>query len=218
MKVALIGATGYVGSKILAEALARGHQVSAIVRKPEALDPGPSLIPYRADIHDVEELARLLSGHDVVIHAFNPGRGRTDSDIFEQHVQGHKAILDAVRKSGVRRFLAVGGAGSLKLENGEEYIDSADFPADFAAFKPGIRGTRELYHLLQNEPDLDWVFLAPSARLEPGTRTGKYRVGKDHLLIDDKGESRISLEDYAVAMIDEMEHPKHHRERFTVGY
>jgi hypothetical protein len=218
MKVALIGATGYAGSKILAEALARGHLVTAIARKPEALEPNPSLTPVKADIHDTEILAHLLGGHDAIIDAFNPGRGSTDRDIFDQHVKGHKAIIAAVKESGVQRFLAVGGAGSLKLASGEEFIESEDFPPDFTPFLPGIRGTRELYYLLKKEPDLDWVFLAPSSRLEPGERTGQYRVGKDHLLFDDEGESRISLEDFAVAMIDELEQPKHHRERFTVGY
>jgi uncharacterized protein len=112
----------------------------------------------------------------------------------------------------------VGGAASLKTASGQEYLDSSEFPADFAPFKPGIRGTRELYYLLQKEPHLDWVFLAPSVRLLPGTRTGKYRVGTDHVLYDTSGNSTISLEDYAVAMVDELEQPQHHRERFTVGY
>ena len=218
MRVALIGATGFVGAKILAEALARGHHVSALCRKPEALRPTPSLSPLKADIHDVEMLAVLLSRHEAIIDAFNPGRGSTAPDIFEQHVAGHKAIIAAAKKSGVKRFLAVGGAGSLKVASGQEFIDSDEFPADFAPFKPGIRGTRELYYLLKKEPDLDWVFLAPSSRLTPGERTGEYRVGKDELLFDAKGESHISLEDFAVAMIDELEEPKHHRERFTVGY
>lgn len=218
MRVALIGATGYAGSRILAEALARGHLVSAIARKPESLEANPSLVPLRADIHDTDGLARLLVGQDAIIDAFNPGRGRTDDDIFEQHVRGHKAILDAAKESGVKRFLAVGGAGSLKVASGKEFIDSDDFPPDYEPFRSAILGTRELYYLLKAEPQLDWVFLAPSARLEPGRRTGKYRVGKNDLLVDAKGESRISLEDFAVAMIDELEHPKHHRERFTVGY
>jgi len=218
MKVALIGATGFVGSKVQAEALARGHQVTAIVRKPDALEPNPSLTPIKADIHDVDQLAHLLSGHDAIIDAFNPGRERNDPDIFEQHVAGHKAVIAAVKKSGVPRFLAVGGAASLKLPSGEEFLDSDQFPPQFAPNKPAIRGTRALYYLLKEEPDFDWVFVAPSAILEPGARTGSYRTGTDYLLTDEKGESRISLEDYAVAMIDELEQPKHHNQRFTVGY
>jgi putative NADH-flavin reductase len=133
-------------------------------------------------------------------------------------VNGHLAIIHATKKAGITRFLGVGGAASLKTPSGQEFLDSPDFPKEYEAFKPGIRGTRELYYLLKKEPELDWVFLAPSVRIEPGTRTGKYRVGKDEILYDSTGASRISLEDYAVAMIDELERPQHHRERFTVGY
>jgi putative NADH-flavin reductase len=207
MKIALIGATGYAGSKILSEALARGHQVSAIARKPEVLEPNLNVKPLKADIYDVDAVARLLAGHDAIIDAFNPGRGSTDADIFEQHVRGHLAIIEAVKESGVKRFLAVGGAGSLKVASGKEFIDSDEFPADYAPFKSAILGTRELYYLLKTEPGLDWVFLAPPSRMEPGERTGKYRVGKDHLLVDESGESHISLEDFAVAMIDELDRP-----------
>jgi putative NADH-flavin reductase len=218
MKVALIGATGYVGSRILAEALQRGHRVTAIVRHTEKLPAHAGLTAKQANVLESEELARALAGHDVVISAFNPGRQSLDPDIFAKHVSGHKAIIAAVKKAGVKRFLAVGGAASLKTASGEEYLDSPEFPADYAPFKAGIRGTRELYYLLKKEPDLDWVFLAPSVRVMPGTRTGRYRVGKDHVLYDAQGASSISLEDYAVAMLDELEQPKHHQERFTVGY
>jgi len=218
MNIALIGATGYVGSKLLAEALQRGHHVTAIARHPQNVPAHANVTANGTDILNSDALAKVLAGHDVVISAFNPGRQRPDPDIFEQHVRGHNAIIAAVKKSGVKRFLAVGGAASLKVASGEEYLDSPDFPADYAPFKPAIRGTRELYYLLRKEPDLDWVFLAPSVRIGPGARTGKYRVGKDHVLYDAQGNSTITLEDYAVAMLDELEHPKHHRERFTVGY
>ncbi len=218
MKIALIGATGFVGSRILAEALQRGHRVTAISRHTESLTPHPNMTVKQANVLNSDELANVLADHDGVISAFNPGRQRADPDIYEQHVTGHKAILAAVSQSGVKRFLAVGGAASLKTASGQEYLDSPEFPADYAPFKPGIRGTRELYYLLQEEPGLDWVFLSPSVRLTPGTRTGAYRVGKDHVLYDAQGVSAISLEDYAVAMLDELEQPKHHQERFTVGY
>ncbi len=218
MKIALIGATGYVGSKVLAEALERGHRVTAIVRHPEKLAAHPNLTAQRGDVLESDELASLLAGHDLIISAFNPKRQSTDPDIFEQHVRGHKAIIAAVKKSGVGRFIAVGGAASLKVASGAEYLDSPDFPADYKPFLPGIRGTRELYYLLKPETGFDWVFLAPSARIAPGTRTGRYRVGKEHLLFDAQGASTITLEDYAVALLDEAEHPKHHQQRFTVGY
>jgi uncharacterized protein len=219
MKIALIGASGFVGSKVLAEALQRGHQVTAIVRNPEKLDASQkNLLVKKADVLQVDELAKILAGHDVVISSFNPARGVAGPEVYEKHVVGHKAIIAAAKKAGVKRFLGVGGAASLKTPEGVELIDSPQFPAAYDAFKPGIRGTRELYYLLKQEPSLDWVFVAPSVVIAPGERTGKFRIGKDHVLYNDKGESKISLEDYAVALVDEMEHPKHHQERITIGY
>jgi putative NADH-flavin reductase len=219
MKVALIGATGFVGAKILEEALARGHKVTAIVRKPEALPGSPAITPVELDIHDVDALAKALSGHDAVISSFNPIRGVPGGDELTQlHVAGHKAIIAAVKTSGVKRFLAVGGAASLKTDEGVELLDSPGFPKEYEPYKGGIRGTRALYYLLKEEPELDWVFLSPSAFLQPGERTGKFRLGKDDLLVGADGQSRISLEDYAMAMVDELERPAHHRQRFTVGY
>jgi len=218
MKIALIGASGFVGSKVLAEALRRGHKVTAIVRRPERLAPHRNLRAVNVDVLHRDELARLLAGHDVIISSYNPARGVPGPEVFHRHVRGHRAIIAAAKKSGVKRFLAVGGAASLKTPAGIELLDSPDFPTAFEAFKPGIRGTRELYYLLKKEPGLDWVFLSPSVMIAPGKRTGKFRLGKDHVLYDEKGASRISLQDYAVAMIDELEHPKHHHERFTVGY
>jgi putative NADH-flavin reductase len=218
MRIALIGASGFVGSRILAEALQRGHTVTALVRHPEKIAAKPNLEVRRSDVLDVDELSRQLAGHGVVISAFNPARQSLDPDIYERHVAGHKAIIAAVKKSGVKRLLAVGGAASLKTPSGIEFLDSTEFPKEYEPYKPSIRGTRSLYYLLKEEPELDWVFLAPSVRTTPGVRTGKYRTGKDHVLYDAQGASQISLEDYAVAMLDELEHPKHHRERFTVGY
>jgi putative NADH-flavin reductase len=218
MKVALIGASGFVGSKILAEALHRGHEVTAIVRHPEKIQPDKNLNTKKADVLDVDELAKLLAGHDVIVSAFNPARGVAGAHVYDLHVQGHKAILVAANKSGAKRFLGVGGAASLKTPEGIELIDSPQFPAAYEQFKPGIRGTRELYYLLKQEPSLDWVFIAPSVVIAPGERTGKFRIGKDHVLYNDNGESKISLEDYAAALVDEMERPQHHRERITIGY
>lgn len=219
MKIALIGATGYVGTHILKEALDRRHDVTGIARHADKLADQERLTKVSHDIlQDTNATGELLSDHDVIIYAYNPKRQSVDPDIFEQHVAGHRAIIAAANKSNVTRFLAVGGAASLKLDSGEEFIDSDQFPSQFDEFKPGIRGTRELYYLLKEEKDLDWVFLAPSAILAPGERTGSYRTGKDHLLFNSEGISTISLEDYAVAMIDEMEKPQHHQERFAVGY
>lgn len=214
-KIVLIGATGYVGSAILKEALGRGHQVKAIVRHPEKiLLSSPNLKVVGGDVTDTDFLARELSGVDAAISAFNPGW--KNPNIFKETLQGYESILGAVRKSGVPRLLVVGGAGSLLVAPGRPLMGEEDVPQHLL---PGIRSLAQVYtDSLLPEKTVDWVYLSPSANLAPGERTGKFRLGKDYLLIDEKGESTISVEDYAVAMIDELEQEKHHRERFTVGY
>ena len=213
MKIAVIGATGFVGSTILQEALQRGHEVTAIVRHPEKVTPHPKLRPHKADVQKTDEVTRSVAGHDAVISAFNPGW--SNPDIYNQQVKGTRAIIDGVKKAGVKRLLFVGGAGSLEVKPGVQSVDLPEFPAEY---KQGALATREALNLLRKEPNLDWSFLSPSADLFPGQRTGKFRLGTDQLLADAKGESRISVEDYAMAMIDEVEKPKHIRRRFTVGY
>ncbi len=213
MKIALIGATGFVGSTILQEALQRGHEVTAIVRHPEKVTPHPKLRPHKADVQKADEVTRSVAGHDAVISAFNPGW--SNPDIYNQQVKGTRAIIDGVKKAGVKRLLFVGGAGSLEVKPGVQSVDLPEFPAEY---KQGALATREALNLLRKEPNLDWSFLSPSADLFPGQRTGKFRLGTDQLLADAKGESRISVEDYAMAMIDEVEKPKHIRRRFTVSY
>jgi hypothetical protein len=217
MKIAVIGATGFVGSKIRDEALTRGHQVTAIVRKPENLPAHPRLAVRPLDIADTAALTQALAGHDAIVSAYSPGRASPIETVYETFVAAHRSIIDAAKLSEVARYLAVGGAASLKTPEGLEFMESPA-AAGFAAFMPALRGTREQYYMLKGEPQLDWVFLAPSVMLAPGERTGKYRTGKDHILYSEPGKSAISLEDYAVAMIDEIERPAHHRERFTVGY
>jgi len=214
MKIALIGATGYVGSFILNEALHRGHQVTAIVRHPEKLPQHKNLIAKGGDVFNENQLAKLLAGHDAIICAFNPGWDNPTA-IYDLHVKGTNHIINAVKRSGVKRLLMVGGAGSLEVVPGKQLVDTPDFPAQW---KQGALGTREALHILKKQHDLEWTFLSPSALLEPGERTGKYRIGGDQLLTDAAGKSKISTQDYAVAMIDELEHPKHVRKRFTVGY
>lgn len=213
MKVALIGATGFVGSAILKEALDRGHEVAAIVRHPEKLTPHPNLHPQKGDVYNEDEVARVVAGHDAVISAFNPGWG--NQDIYNRQVQGTKAIINGVKKAGIKRLLFVGGAGSLEVKPGVQALDLPGFPAEY---KQGALATRETLNLLRKETGLDWSFLSPSADISPGQRTGKFRLGKDQMLKDANGQSRISTEDYAMAMIDEVEKPTHVRQRFTVGY
>jgi putative NADH-flavin reductase len=214
MKVALIGATGFVGSQLLNEALGRGHEVTAIVRRTEKLPAHANLTAKQADIADTDTLAGLLAGHEAVISAYNPDR-TMPGDVFERMVAGATSIIEATKKSGVKRLLVVGGAGSLEVAPGQQMIDQPDFPPEW---KGGAGGTRQFLYLLKEEPDLDWTFLSPAAMLQPGERTGTFRLGGDQLLVDAEGQCRISTQDYAVAMIDELEEPRHTHKRFCVAY
>jgi putative NADH-flavin reductase len=203
MKVALIGATGNIGSRLVAELTSRGYTVTAISRHPEKTAAKPGVTAKLGDVFDKAALTALLAGHDAVISAVR----FSGSD---PHI-----LVDAVKASGVKRYLVVGGAGSLEVAPGVKLIDTPNFPD---AYKPEASKGGEFLQLLRGEKDLDWAFLSPSALISAGTRTGKFRLGGDQLLKDDKGNSSISYEDYAVAMVDELEKPKHSRARFTVGY
>jgi hypothetical protein len=164
-------------------------------------------------VYNSDEVARVVAGHDAVISAFNPGWG--NADIYNLQLKGTKAIIDGVKKAGIKRLLFVGGAGSLEVKPGVQAVDLPGFPAEY---KQGALATREALTLLRKEPSLEWSFLSPSADLSPGQRTGRFRLGKDQMLTDTNGQSRISIQDYAMAMIDEVERPAHVRQRFTVGY
>ena len=217
MRVALIGATGFVGTAMLKEALTRNElAITAIVRNVASLPTHPRLEAESCDISDTDALEHVLSDHDAVIHAYQPQRD--SSDVFERAVAGHRSIISAVKRAGVARLLAVGGAASLKTPQGIEYIESPLWDKAFDLYKPAILATRALYYMLRDEQQLDWVVVAPSVMLRPGARTGKFRYGKNDVLFDEAGNSRISLEDYAMAMVEELLQPRHHRERFTVGY
>jgi uncharacterized protein len=213
MKIALIGATGFVGSAILKEALDRGHEVTAIVRDPEKLQPHQKLHPQKGDVYNADEVARLVAGHDAVISAFNPGW--KNPNLYEDQVRGTTAVIAAVKRAGVKRVLWVGGAGGLEVKPGVQSVDTPEFPKEW---KQGSLATREALNQLRKEPSFEWSFLSPSAVLFPGARTGQFRLGTDHMLTDKEGNSRISTADYAMAMIDEVEKPRHIRQRFTVGY
>lgn len=213
MKVAIIGASGGIGSFIRDEALARGHQVTAIVRHPEKITVrNPLLTVLKADILK-DKVDELVKNHDAVISAYNPGWD--NPDIYNEQIKGARTIIDGVKKSGVKRLLVVGGAGSLEVAPGVQLIDTMNVPEQV---KGGILATRETLYMLREEKELEWTFLCPPGTIAPGERTGRYRVGKDQLLKNEDGESKISTQDYAVAMIDELERPQHIRERFTVAY
>lgn len=201
-RIALIGASGNVGSRLLKELVSRGHQVTAIGRDPGKVPVGPNVAAMQGDIKDAAGLAALLKGHDAVISSV---RFR-DSD--------PSVLIDAVRRAGVKRYLVVGGAASLYVAPGRRLLDQPDFPAQYK--DEASRGAVFL-EALKGAGDLDWTFLSPSALFVPGARTGKFRLGQDELLVGEKG-STVSYEDYAIAMVDEIEAPKHVRVRFTVGY
>lgn len=183
------------------------------MRHPEKLKPHPKLRPTQGDVYNDSEVARMVTGHDAVISAFNPGWG--NPDIYNLQVKGTQAIINGVKKAGIKRLLFVGGAGSLEVKPGVQAVDLPGFPAEY---KQGALATREALNMLRKESGLDWSFLSPSADLSTGQRTGKFRLGANQMLSDANGESRISTQDYAVAMIDEVERPAHIRQRFTVGY
>lgn len=213
MKVALIGATGYVGSRIMVEALRRGHEVSAVARRPKQLPPVPNLSAHKCDVFDQAGMQALLAGHDALINAFHPGWGSFDDGA--RQLRGAQALLEACRAAGVARLLQVGSAGTLLTGAGRELLEEPDFPAEMLA---SALGARAVLALLRAERDVAWCVLSPPALLDPGRRSGSFRVGEDGLLTADDGVSAISLEDYAVALVDELENPQHTGQRFTVGY
>jgi putative NADH-flavin reductase len=214
-KIVLIGASGFVGSAILNEALDRGHKVTAIVRNPEKITKvHKNLEVKQGDVSLSGTVTEVSKGADVVISAYNPGW--KNPDIAAETTRVYRTILDGVKKSGVRRFLVVGGAGSLFISPGKRLMDAGLMPESFL---PAVRALADVYLVdLMAEKSVDWVFFSPAGMLEPGLRTGKFRLGKDDLIVNEKGESKISVRDYAVAMIDEFEKPAHHSERFTIGY
>ncbi len=203
MKIALIGITGRAGSRIATELLSRGHQVTGIARDTGKAAPQPQLTLRDGDAAQPDALARLLQGHDAVVSA--------------TRFDGHAAapLLQAVRSAGVPRLLVVGGAGSLEVAPGHALIDAEGFPAEY---KAEASAGRDFLNDLRQETAIGWTFLSPSAVFEPGERTGRFRLGGDALLSDAAGNSRISMEDYAIALADEIETPRHTGRRFTVGY
>lgn len=202
MKVAVLGASGHAGSEITKELAARGHQVRAIARRPEAVPRAEGVEPVAGDAADPVALAERIRGSDAVISALH-------FDISAE------TLLSAVKRAGVPRLLVTGGAASLEVAPGQRLFDSPDFPAEW---KPFAAGGIAFLDALRTEQEVDWTFFSPAALIFEGPRTGRYRTGGDQLVVDDAGESRISFADYAIAMVDELERPQHSRSRFTAAY
>ena len=202
-KIAIIGATGRAGSQLLEEAIRRGHSVIAIARHASKIGHRENVVTLDVDVNDAHALQEAVAGSDGVLSAAH------FSTLPAQ------AIIEPVKKAGVKRLLFVGGAGSLLRPDNTRVIDSKDFPE---AYKPEASAGGVYLETLRKEQDLDWTFLSPSAEFVEGPRTGTFHLGNDHLLIGDDGKSWISFADFAIAMLDEVEHPAHSRQRFTVGY
>ena len=202
MKVAVLGASGRAGSEITKELAARGHTVTAIARKPEAIPSAPGVTAVAGDASDAAALPDLIKGSDAVISALH----------FDVPAD---AILAELKTAGVPRLLVTGGAASLEVAPGVLLIDTPAFPEEW---KPLAVGGLDFLKALRGETEIDWTFFSPAALFEPGERTGQYRLGTDRLLTDDAGVSRISFADYAIAMVDELEAHRHPRARFTAAY
>ena len=203
LKIAIIGATGNVGKRITEEALNRGHQVTGIARSVAGAVPGNNLTIKAGDINDPEALGAMLKGHDLIISSVK----YTDYD--------HDKLIKAVRLSGVKRYLVVGGASTLEVAPGVTALDSGTLP-DFVL--PVARAAENYLDILRSSENLEWTVLAPGAEFTAGERTGKFRLGHHELIVDKNGKSAISFEDYAIALLDEIETPHHPRDFFSIGY
>ena len=213
--VLLIGATGFVGSAVMNELVERGHKVTAVVRNVEKIAKNDLVTAVKEDVANVEAIAKLAEGKDAIISAYNPGW--TNPEIATLITENYPKILEAAKKSGVKRLLIVGGAGTLFCAPGLRVVDSGAIPAEIMG---GVRPLGNFYlNTLMNENDIDWIFFSPAGVFDQeGKKTGNYRLGKDDLIVDAEGNSHISVQDYADAMVNELEKPAHHKERFTIGY
>jgi putative NADH-flavin reductase len=213
MKIAIIGATGFVGSAILNELTDRKHKITAIARNPKN-ETNANWVA--TDIFDADALAKVLQGNDVVISAYNPGW--TNPNIYNDSITGAKAIQEAVKKSGVQRFITIGGAGSLYIAPNVQLVDTPEFPKEIF---DGANAARHYLDIIKEEKELDWAFFSPAIEMHQGTktgRTGKYRLGLENPVFNEEQRSILSVEDLAVVIADEVENPKHHQIRFTAAY
>lgn len=216
MKVALIGASGFVGKALLNELVSRGNEVIAIARDINKIENSDAKVTKVAiDVLDKEKLATTINGADAVVSAFNAGWA--NPNLYNDTVAGAEAIQAGVKASDVKRYIFIGGAGTLQID-GNQLVDGENFPAEY---KAGATAVRDYFNILKKETDLDWLFFSPAIEMHPGIktgRTGKYRLGKTSPVFNDEGRSILSVEDLAIVLADELENPKHHQEQFTAAY
>ena len=214
MKLAIIGASGFVGTALLDEALTRGHEVTAIVRHPEKITlTNAKLTIKQGDAQDADAVAQLVAGHDAVLNSFNAGWA--NPNLYNDFLKGSEAIEKGTQQAGVKRLLVIGGAGSLEAVQGVQLVDTPQFPAEW---KAGATAARDYLNVLRQNTALDWTFVSPAINLAPGERTGTFRLGTEQPVFDEKGVSAISVNDLAIAVLDEIEQPQFIQKRFTLGY
>lgn len=215
MKITVIGGTGFIGSKLVSEAISRNHKVVSVSRNPSKSGPAANVTEKLLDLFDTEALIEAIGDASVVIHAFAAARTLSDEQRMDQFRVATTSVIAAAKSCKISRILAVGGAGTLEVAPGVRFVDSYIFPSKALG---GARATAVVKEMLQAEDAFVWTSLSPPNHIVPGQRTGKFRLGQDRLLVDDSGKSEISVDDFAVAMIDELETPKHTGMRFTVAY
>lgn len=216
MKVAVIGASGFVGKALVNELVSRGNEVIAIARDTNKIESTAEKVTKVAvDVLKTDEFAAALTGADAVVSAFNAGW--TNPNLYNDTVAGAEAIQVGVKASGVKRYIFIGGAGTLQID-GKQLVDGPDFPAEI---KPGATAVRDYFNTLKQETELDWAFFSPAIEMHQGItigRTGKYRLGKTSPVFNEEGRSILSVEDLAIVIADELENNAHHQEQFTAAY
>jgi putative NADH-flavin reductase len=212
MKIAIIGATGFVGPALIAEGVSRGYEITAIARNTDKVEKAAGVTAVSADVNGVDALASALSGHDAVISSFNAGW--TNPNLYNDFLNGSKNIQEATKKAGVKRYIIIGGAGSLFID-GKQLVDSPQFPKEYY---PGASSARDYLIELRKENELDWTFVSPAINLHPGERTNQFRLGTESPVFNAAGKSEISTADLAVAIFNELENNQFIKARFTVGY